>query len=121
MSADDLEIAGQFLATLAMVAKTGERKLLYPFLASDVEWVMPQCALIGIDEVREQLIWITEPESFDLEFEATGLRDLGDGRIVSGEHETSLLKTTGEPAHARDHRIELTIRGGKIGRYERTS
>ena len=72
MSSEDLELARRFLSTLATVANTGERELLYPFLASDVEWVTPRRALTGIDEVREQLTWLTEPVSFDLEFEANG-------------------------------------------------
>jgi hypothetical protein len=35
----DLELAGRFLSVLATVANTGERELLHPFLAPDVEWV----------------------------------------------------------------------------------
>jgi len=119
VSTDDVEIARQFLSTLATVANTGRRELLYPFLASDVEWVTPRRTLAGIDEVQEQLTWLTEPVSLDLEFEATDMQDLGDGRIVTSVHETYRLKTTGEAAHARDRVIELTIRDRKIARYER--
>jgi hypothetical protein len=118
MSADDLEIARQFLSTLATVANTGERELLYPFLAADVEWVTPRRDLAGIDEVREELTWITAPENFDLDFEVTQMRDLGGGRIVTDVHELYRIKSTGEVAHTRDRQIELTIRDAKVARYE---
>jgi hypothetical protein len=117
MSADDLELARRFLSVLATVANTGERELLYPFLADDVEWVTPRRDLAGIDEVREELTWITAPEHFDLEFEATRMNDLG-GRIVTDVHELYRIKATGEVAHTRDRQIELTIRDGKVARYE---
>jgi hypothetical protein len=118
VSADDLTIARQFLATLATVANTGERELLYPFLAADVEWVTPRRDLAGIDEVREELTWITAPENFDLEFEATQMTDLGDGRIVTDVRELYRVRGTGDVAHSRDRRVELTIRDAKVVRYE---
>jgi hypothetical protein len=118
MSADDLEIARQFLAALATVANTGERELLYPFLAADVEWLTPLRDLAGIDEVHEELTWITAPENFDLDFEVTQMSDLGGGRIVTDVHELYRIKGTGEVAHTRDRQIELTIRDAKVTRYE---
>ena len=118
MSADDVEIARQFLAVLATVANTGERELLYRFLADDVEWLTPRRDLAGIDEVREELTWITAPENFDLEFEATRTNDLGDGRIVTDVHERYRTRATGELAHSRERQIALTIRDGKVARYE---
>jgi hypothetical protein len=118
VSADDLEIAARFLAALATVANTGERELLYPFLAADVQWVTPRRDLAGIDEVREELTWITAPENFDLEFEATRMNDLGDGRIVTDVHERYRTKATGDVAHTRDRQIELTIRDAQVARYE---
>jgi len=118
VSADDVEIARQFLAVLATVANTGERELLDRFLADDVEWLSPRRDLAGIDEVREELTWITTPENFDLEFEATRTNDLGGGRIVTDVHELYRTRTTGEVAHSRERQIELTIRDGKVARYE---
>lgn len=118
MSADDLEIATQFLLALATVANTGEREPLYPFLADDVEWITPRRDLAGLDEVREELTWITAPENFDLEFEATRMDELGDGRIVTEIHELYRSKDTGEVAHTRDRQVELTIRDARITRYE---
>jgi ketosteroid isomerase-like protein len=118
VSADDLKLAGQFLSVLATVANTGDRERLYPFLATDVEWLTPRRDLSGIDEVREELTWITAPENLDLDFEVRQMSDLGGGRVVTDVHELYRAKGTGEVAHTRDRRIELTIRDGKVSRYE---
>jgi hypothetical protein len=118
VSAADVEIARQFLSALAAVANTGERELLYPFLAADVEWQTPRRDLSGIDEVHEELTWITAPENFDLDFEVTQMSDLGGGRVVTDVHELYRAKGMGEVAHTRDRRIDLTIRDGKVTRYE---
>ena len=118
VSADDLQIAKDFLETLAAAAKTGERDALYPFLAPDVAWLTPQTDLHGIDEVREGLTCLTPKHRLDIEFEETGVTDLGEGRVVSDVHEIYSVKENGEFAYARDRRIELTIREGKIARYE---
>jgi ketosteroid isomerase-like protein len=118
VSADDLTLAVQFLSVLATVANTGDRERLYPFLATDVEWLTPRRDLSGIDEVREELTWITAPENLDLDFEVRQMSDLGGGRVVTDVHELYRAKGTGEVAHTRDRRIELTIRDGKVSRYE---
>ena len=118
MSADDLQIAKQFLGALATVANTGQRDGLYQWLTADVEWVTPMRELRGIDQVQEQLTWITEPENFDLEFQIRELTDLGAGRIATEVHELYRQKVTGNVAHSRDRQIELTIREGKVARYE---
>jgi ketosteroid isomerase-like protein len=118
MSADDFELAERFLEALETAAETGDKEAVYPFLASDVEWVMPKRVLSGIDEIRQQLTWGTPPEKLDVEFEQGETRDLGDGRIVSDVHEVYRLKGTGDFAFARDRTIELTVRDGEIARYE---
>ncbi len=118
MTADDLNVAKEFLETLAVAAKTGERDALLPFLAADVAWLTPQSDLNGIDEVRDRLTWLTPKHRLDIEFEETGLTDLGEGRVVSDVHEIYSMRENGEFAYARDRRIELTIRQGKIARYE---
>jgi len=118
MSDNDLELARQFLATLAGAAQTGDREALLPFLASDVEWVTAKRDLHGIDEVRAQLTWLSPSDTLDVEFDEPALTDCGDGRVVSDVHETYRLKRTGEFGYARDRRIDLTIRAGKIARYE---
>jgi hypothetical protein len=68
--------------------------------------------------VREELTWITAPENLDLDFEVRQMSDLGGGRVVTDVHELYRAKGTGEVAHTRDRRIELTIRDGKVSRYE---
>jgi hypothetical protein len=118
MSADDLEVARQFLSALASAAKTGDRGGLYPLLDPDVWWLTPQRDLRGIDEIREQLTWISGEHNLEFEFEEEGLTDLGDGSIVSDVQEIYRVKGTGDFAYARERRIELTIREGKIARYE---
>jgi ketosteroid isomerase-like protein len=118
MSADDMETARQFRTALEAAAKTGDREGVYPFLAADVEWVTPKRTLHGIDEVREELIWGSPPEHLDIEFEVGDLVDLGDGRVVSDVHQVYRVKRTGDFAYERNRRIELTIRDGKVSRYE---
>jgi hypothetical protein len=118
MSADDLVVARQFLDALAAAAKTGVLDDVYPFLAPDVEWVTPLRNLRSVGEVRDQLAWFTPRESLDVDFDEQDLADLGGGRFALDFHETYSVKRTGEFAYARDRRIELAIRDGKVARYE---
>jgi ketosteroid isomerase-like protein len=118
MSDADLEVATEFLDTLATAAKTGKRDAVYPFLTDDVAWLTPQRELRGIDEVREQLTWLPPQEHLEVEFEAEKATDLGGGKVVSDVHETYRMKGTGDFAYARDLRVELTVREGKIAGYE---
>jgi len=118
MSATDLALAREFLDALAVAAMTGESDAVYPLLAPDVEWLTPQVSLSSVGEVREQLRWLTPREHLEIEFEEPELADLGSGRIVTDVHEIYRMRATGEFAYARDRRIELTVRAGKIARYE---
>ena len=118
MSADDLEAAKRFLDALAAAARTGERDGVYPLLGSDVEWVTPMRILEGLDQVREELTWVSPPEHLEVEFEERPLVDLGDGRIVAEVHEVYRMRGSGEFAYARDRRLELTVRDRLIVRYE---
>ena len=118
MTADDVKLAKQFLDALSEAARTGDREPVYPLLAPDVEWVTPKRDLHGIDEARDQLTWIRPPDNLDVELDEPELTDLGGGRIVSDVHETYRVKETGDYAYACDRRIDLTIRDGKIARYE---
>lgn len=114
----DLEISRRFGEALEETARTGNRDLVYPFLAPDVEWVTPKRTLHGIDEVRDQLTWAAPPDHLDLEFGPTDWVDLGEGSVATDVHQVYRLKSTGEIAYERDRRIELTIRDGKVSRYE---
>lgn len=118
MSAGDLACARQFLAVLAEAARTGDRNSIYELLDPDVEWLTPKRDVRGIDEARDALIWIRPPDNLDVEFAEPELTDLGDGRIVSDVQETYRVKGTGDYAYVRARRIDLTIRDGKVARYE---
>jgi ketosteroid isomerase-like protein len=118
MSADDLQLAKQFVDALAAAARTGDRDGLYPFLAHDMEWLTPKRDIHGLDEARDQLTWIRPPDHLDVEFHEPDITDLGGGRFVSEVHEIYRMKETGEFAYARARRIELTVRAGKIAKCE---
>jgi hypothetical protein len=83
MAAEDVEIATTFLLAVAAAVRTGDREPVYPLLDPDVEWVVPERTLHGIDDLREHLIWGFPPESLDLELEPGEIVDLGDGRVRS--------------------------------------
>jgi hypothetical protein len=78
----------------------------------------PQAALHGIDDVRDRLTWITTQENLAVEFGELKLTESASGQIVTDVQEIYRMKGTGDFAYARDRRIELTIRGDKIARYE---
>jgi ketosteroid isomerase-like protein len=118
VSSDDLVCARQFLEVLAEAARTGDRSAIYPLVAPDVEWLTPKRDVHGLDEAHDELIWIRPPDHLDVEFGELELTDLGDGRIVSDVEETYRVKGSGDYAYARSRRIDLTIRDGKITRYE---
>ena len=118
MSAGDLELAREFLEVLAEAAKTGDREAVYALLTPDVEWLTPKRDVHGIDAARDEFTWIVPPDHLDVEFDEPDLDDLGGGRIVTEVHETYRVKGSGDYAYARERRIDLTIRDGKVARYE---
>ena len=119
MSAEDLAVATRFIQTLATSAKTGHLEDVYPLLAPDVHWMTPQRDLRGVDEVTALFSWYSPDEIIhDVEFEIEELADLGGGRFATNFQEIYRTKQTGEFAYARDRRIVLTIRDGKIASYE---
>jgi ketosteroid isomerase-like protein len=120
VSSDDLAVAKQFLDALEAAANSGDHEPLFPLLAPDVEWLTPLRSLRGIAEVRDQPSWpwIAPRTNLHIRFEELETKDLGDGRVVSGFREIYRAKSTGDFAYARDRRIDLTVRGDKIARYE---
>jgi ketosteroid isomerase-like protein len=120
MSAQDLAVARLFLDALASVVNSRDPDGLFPLLAPDVEWRTPLRTLKGIGEVRDQPSWpwIVPRGSFEIDFEEKETVDLGDGRIVADFREIYRTKETGDFAYARERKIELTVRGDKISRYE---
>ena len=121
MSTSIADVATGFLAALEVAAKTGDRDPVYPFLASDAEWVTPQRGLVGVDEIRRELTWVNPPDKLDLVFERGELVELGEGRVAMDVRQVYTLKATGEFAYTRLRRVELTVRDGKVSRYEMRS
>src|SRR5262245_13889427 len=117
MSSTDVQLATQFLSTLAEGARTGDFEEVYPFLAPDVHCLTPLRNLHGIGEVRSELIWFLPRARVKVDFEQE-LTDLGGGRIVSDIHATYRDESSGAIAYRGNHRIELTIRDGKIAALE---
>lgn len=118
MAAEDVELAERFRRALEGAVRTGDLEAVFPLLAPDVEWVTPQRTLRGIEEVRQQLDWVSPSEAFDYEFRDEGWVDHGGGRLVCRVHEVYRLKASGEVGYERDRRVELAVRAGKISRYE---
>jgi hypothetical protein len=52
MAAEDVQVADRFRVALEAAVRTDDREAVSPLLAPDVEWVMPQRTLHGIDEMR---------------------------------------------------------------------
>jgi ketosteroid isomerase-like protein len=120
MSAHDVGVARLFFDALATAAQTGDFEGLYPLLASDVEWRTPLRSLRGVGELRNAPTWpwVAPRSSLDIDFEEEETIDLGGGRIVAGFREIYRVKDSGDFAYERKRRIELTVRGEKIARYE---
>jgi ketosteroid isomerase-like protein len=121
MSTDIADIATAFLTALEAAARTGDRDPVYTFLAPDAEWVTPQRDLVGVDEIRRELTWVHPPDKLDLVFERGELVELGEGRVAMDVRQVYTLKATGEFAYRRQRRVELTVRDGKVSRYEMRS
>ncbi len=119
MTAEELQVAESFREALEAAVRSGEREPVYALLTPDVEWVTPGGrTLQGIDEMRSEWTWGFSPEMFDFEFAEGGWTDTGDGRLVCEVHQVYRLKETGEFAYERNRRVELTIRDGRVARYE---
>jgi len=114
----DLEVARRFRAALETAVRTGERKAVLELLAPDVEWVTPQRTLQGVEELRTWRVWGSSAETFDFEFSEGEWQDLGDGRIVCDLQQTYRVRESGDLAYERKRQVEVTIREGKISRYE---
>jgi ketosteroid isomerase-like protein len=115
---EDMEVAGRFRVALETAVRTGDRDVVYALLAPDVEWVTPQRTLHGIDDMRANWTWGSSPDSFEYAFEEADWTDLGDGCLVCEVSQVYRLKESGEFAYERRRRVQLTIRDGKVSRYE---
>jgi ketosteroid isomerase-like protein len=118
MASENVEVAERFRVTLETAVRTGDREPVFALLAPDVEWITPQRTLHGIDEMREAWNWGSSPETFDYAFEEGDWIDEGSGQLLCDVRQVYKLKGSGEVAYERTRRVRLTIRDGKIGRYE---
>lgn len=119
VSSDDIAVAERFRAAVKEALETGDRELVYVLFADDVEYTTPHRTLRGLSEVREKLKWGGEKENLDVEFEEGDWRDLGDGNVGSETRMVQRWKETGEIAATMIMEEQLTVRDGKIARYER--
>jgi ketosteroid isomerase-like protein len=118
VSRSDLELAGRFRAALETAVRTGEHEQVLELVAPDVEWVTPQRTLHGVDDLRAWRLWGSSAEVFDFEFGQGDWVDHGDGRVACDVKQVYRLKETGEVAYERRRSVELTVRDGKVSRYE---
>jgi len=118
MSASDLETAQQFQAAVEAALNTGEFGPVASLLAPDVECVTPQHSVHGVEAMVEELNRARPSERFDVEFESGDWKHLGDARYSRNVRALVRRKETGELSFSRDRSFELTIRSGKISRYE---
>ena len=118
MALADLDTASQFRTAIEVALQTGEREAAYALLAPEIEWVTPQRTLQGIDAIKDELTWAKPSEKLDVEFDQGDWVEHGDGRVGCEVHEIYRLKGSGEVAYERDRSIELTVREGKVSRYE---
>jgi ketosteroid isomerase-like protein len=114
----DLEIAKRFRAALETAVRTGEQEAVLELVASDVEWVTPQGTLHGVDELETWRVWGSSAQAFDFEFSEGDWQDFGDGRVVCDLRQAYRMKESGDVAYERERQVEVTIRDGKISRYE---
>jgi hypothetical protein len=118
MPATDLETAQQFQSAFEAALNTGDFGQVGSLLASDVECVMPQHTVYGVQAMVEELGRARPAESFGVEFESGDWKRRGEGRYSRKVRALVRRKETGELSFSRDRSFELTIRDGKVSRYE---
>jgi ketosteroid isomerase-like protein len=119
MGADEVALGERFRSAVKAAFATGDRELVYALFADDVEYTTPHRTLRGLSEVREKLKWGGEKDNVDVELDEGDWRDLGDGKVASETCMVQRWKETGEVAAMMTVREQLTVRDGKIVRYER--
>jgi ketosteroid isomerase-like protein len=118
MPASDLETAQQFQSAAQVALLTGDFGPMEALLAPDVECATPQHTLQGVDALTEELRRARPSESFEVEFEDAGWKHLGNGRYSCEIHAFYRSKVADDLSYSRDRSFELTIRDGKVSRYE---
>jgi hypothetical protein len=118
MSAQDLDIAKQFQSAAEVAFRTGDFAPVVALLAADVECVTPQHSLRGVDALTDELSRARPPERFDVEFENGDWKSLGNGRHSCEIRALYRSIVSEDLSYSRDRSFELTIRAGKVSRYE---
>jgi ketosteroid isomerase-like protein len=118
VSAPDLDIAQQFQAAAGDALQTGDFEPVVALLAPDVELAMPQHSLQGPDALVEELSRVRPSERFDVELEGGDWKPLGNGRVSCEIRVHYLSKVSEDLSYSRNRSFELTIRDGKVSRFE---
>jgi hypothetical protein len=118
MSASDLDTAQQFRLVAEGALRTGDFAPLIPLLTADVECITPQHSVTGVDAMIEELGRARPPETFDVEFESGDWKELGKGRYSCELRLYFRSKVADDLSYSRDRSFELTIRDGKVARYD---
>jgi hypothetical protein len=116
--AGDIEIARRFQSAAEDGLRTGDFGPLAGLVAPDVELVMPQHTLSGVEAMTEELGRSGASETLEVEFESGEWKSLGEGRYDCEIRALYRSKATGEPSYSRDRSFGLTIRAGKVIRCE---
>lgn len=118
MPARDLDTAQQFQSAAEDALRTGDFAEVVALLAPDVEFVTPVHSLRGIEATTEELSRARPTETFDVEFENGVWKHLGNGRYSCEIRALYRSKVADDLSYSRDRSFELTIRAGKVSRYE---
>jgi ketosteroid isomerase-like protein len=118
MSTPDLDTAHQFQSAAETALGTGDFEPLTALLAPDVECVTPVHSTHGVEALIDELRRARPGERFDLGFESGDWTQLGNGRYACEIRALYRSKVADDLSYSRDRSFELTIRAGKVSRYE---
>jgi ketosteroid isomerase-like protein len=116
MSAADVEVARRFIA-----ASEQGQEAVFSFCADDVVWSTDAWTLSGLAEVQKKLRW-EESQRTNTDVAIEDMNDgewehLGDGRVAREWRFAQRSNETGNST-VTCVRETLTVRDGKISRYE---
>jgi len=118
VSTPDVDIAQQFQAAAETGLQTGDFEPVAALLAADVECVMPQHTVHGVDALVEELSRARPSERFDMEFESDDWKAAGTDRLTCEIRVLYQSKVSDDLSYSRDRSFDLTIRDGKVSRFE---
>jgi len=118
MSDSNLDTAQQFQSAAEAALRTGDFGPVVAFLEPDVECFTPQHSIRGVAAFTEELRRARPSERFEIEFENGDWKALGNGRYACEIRVLYRSKVTDDLSYSRDRSFELTIRDGKVSRYE---